>query len=256
MVSLVQMKKSELIDELFERYPSEIAENFIKDKPNRQELIMFIKEKINKNRLSIFSGSDEPSEVPQMTDHTWTKYVLDLLQDNEKSDGNPTVNGLRRIAQVVKGPIKRIASLVEQCPTKENGQRSVVIVTVEFEDHSSFDGVAETNKGNTPSEYIYHSAATAESRAEGRALRKALCLNINTSEEMTKVDTSSETDGPISDGQRNIIMGIATKLDVDICSIMEQLEIKKESLSDLTSDEAILIMGTLRIMQNMPTKEN
>ncbi len=253
MAGLVQMKKSKLIEELTKHYSSDVIEDFLKNKPNRQELIMFIKEKLDEESDESQVHS-ESSEVPLMTDPSWTKYVLDLLQDNEKCDGNPTVNGLRRVAQLVKNKIKGTRSTVEQCPTKENGQRSVVVVTVHFEDGSFFDGVAETNRRNTPEEYICHSVATAESRAEGRALRKALCLNTYTSEEMVKADPVTDEDKVITDGQRNSIVTMATKLDVDVSSIMEQLEIKKESLADLTSDEAIKMMGTLKIMQNMPTK--
>ena len=250
MASLAQMKKSELIQELSNTYASEVVGELLAKKPNRKELIKLIQEK----DFVVNTCTSDSVEAPKMTDPAWTKYVLDLLQDNEKCDGNPTVNGLRRVVQLVKNKIKGTKSTVEQCPTKENGQRSVVVVTVQFEDGSFFDGAAETNQGNTPKEYICHSVATAESRAEGRALRKALCLNTYTSEEMTQVDPVPDEYKVITDGQRNSIVTMASKLDVDISTIMEQLEIKKESLADLTSDEAIKIIGTLKIMQNMPTK--
>ena len=44
-------------------------------------------------------------DTPLMTSPDWNDYVLELFQDKELIDGNPLVAGLRRVAELVLGPI-------------------------------------------------------------------------------------------------------------------------------------------------------
>ena len=45
------------------------------------------------------------SDAPAMTDPEWNDYVMSMFTDKEMYNGNPLVNGLRRVAEVVLGPI-------------------------------------------------------------------------------------------------------------------------------------------------------
>ena len=45
------------------------------------------------------------TNAPSMTSPEWNEYVLSLFEENELIDGNPLVAGLRRVAEVVLGPI-------------------------------------------------------------------------------------------------------------------------------------------------------
>ena len=42
----------------------------------------------------------ETKKIPNTTDLEWTDYVLSLLSDDEKINGNPTTDGLRRIFEI------------------------------------------------------------------------------------------------------------------------------------------------------------
>ena len=43
------------------------------------------------------------SDAPAMTDPEWNDYVMSMFTDKEMYNGNPLVNGLRRVAEVVSG---------------------------------------------------------------------------------------------------------------------------------------------------------
>ena len=45
------------------------------------------------------------SDAPSMTDPKWNDYVMSMFTEKEMYNGNPLVNGLRRVAEVVLGPI-------------------------------------------------------------------------------------------------------------------------------------------------------
>ncbi len=60
-----------------------------------------------------------------------------------------------------------------------------------FEDGSLFSDVADCWEGNTDDAFCVFNTATAATRAEGRALRKALRLRTVAAEEMTKKDTAA-----------------------------------------------------------------
>ena len=44
-------------------------------------------------------------ESPSTTDPGWNDYVMSKFTEKELYDGNPLVNGLRRVAELVIGPI-------------------------------------------------------------------------------------------------------------------------------------------------------
>lgn len=250
MANLNVMKKKDLLKELSKHYQSEDELNrLLKNKPTRLELIQLIKQKgcQTLGGDTIIFDINKAAEAPKITDPDWTEYVISLLTEKEKTKGYPTVNGLRRVTQIVKGAIVHITTDVLQCPTAENGLRSVVVVTVGFCDKSSFDGAAETNQQNTPDmTFRKHSVATAEGRAEGRALRKALCLNTLTAEEMgPSVANIPDDNEPITSGQRQSIIVFAGKLDTTVDDALVDFGIGKV-LNDFTYKDASDMINYLR----------
>ena len=135
-----------------------------------------------------------PDTIPNYLLPTWTDEVMLLFANDELIDGNPTVAGLRRVAEIVIGPI--ISSRPTQVfPVNGDGPgRATVSYTVTFHDHSSpmgvleFGDVADVWIGNSDPLFVGFAVAAAATRAEGRALRKALKLKKVAAEELTKVD--------------------------------------------------------------------
>ena len=130
-------------------------------------------------------------DTPLMTSPDWNDYVLGLFEDKELIDGNPLVAGLRRVAELVLGPIVYSGpSQVFPVTTDSGPGRATVVFSVEFENGTRYSDVADCWEGNTDDMFCAYAVATASTRAEGRALRKALRLKGVAAEEITKKDTA------------------------------------------------------------------
>ena len=138
-------------------------------------------------------GSDE-EERPSIFSDEWNEYVMAHFKSNELIDGNPICAGLRRVAELLLGDI--IESGPEQVfpATDNNGPgRATVVFSVTFNwmnggTVKTFKEVADVWHGNTDDLFCAHPGATASTRAEGRALRKALKLRCLAAEELAKKD--------------------------------------------------------------------
>ena len=132
------------------------------------------------------------TEGPDPTSPDWNDYVLSLFDESELYDGRPLCAGLRRVAELVMGRI--VSSRPTQVFAPQSGDeigRATVIWEIVFEDGSLFSDVADCWEGNTDDAFCVFNTATAATRAEGRALRKALRLKTVAAEEMTKKNTAS-----------------------------------------------------------------
>ena len=132
------------------------------------------------------------TEGPSPTDVEWNDYVLGLFDEKELYDGRPLCAGLRRVAELLLGRIV-VSRPTQVFPPTEGDTigRATVIWEVVFEDGSVFSDVADCWEGNTDDTFCVFNTATAATRAEGRALRKALRLKTVAAEEMTKKNTAS-----------------------------------------------------------------
>ena len=131
-------------------------------------------------------------DAPEITSPEWNDYVLELFASNELFDGRPTCAGLRRVSELVLGQI--VSSKPTQVFPPSSGDevgRATVIWEVVFADGSVFSDVADSWEGNTDDMFCVFNTATAATRAEGRALRKALRLRTVAAEEITKKNTAS-----------------------------------------------------------------
>ena len=115
----------------------------------------------------------------------WTSYCLSLFQPHEMLDESPRVDGLRRIGQMLLGPILKLSTQVIVATTNEQSPNSTVICELSVlwnrEDILKGKvvrccGAAESHAGNTKELYYRNSVATSESKAESRAWRKILRL--------------------------------------------------------------------------------
>lgn len=124
---------------------------------------------------------------PKPTDPEWTDFVMKHFKDNELDNGAPKADSLRRVAELLLG-VFDIDTHVVQVPDLDG--RATVVVRLRFHDTGRMvSGAADVSSVNTAKEFAVHAVATAETRAEGRALRKALRLNkVLTAEELQGAD--------------------------------------------------------------------
>ena len=151
---------------------------------------------------------------PKTTDPEWNDYVLSLFDKSEMYDGRPLCHGLRRVAELLFGNIMVSRPVKVFPPQDDNGVgRATVIWEVVFENGSAFSDVADCWEGNTDDTFCAFNTATAATRAEGRALRKALRLKTVAAEEMTKKnkkaleDAAAEADKLLKEAQQYKIHG-------------------------------------------------
>jgi hypothetical protein len=172
------------------------------------------------------------TDIPSMLSAEWHDYAMTLFHDSEIVDGHPLVAGLRRVAEVVLGPIMFSGpTQVFPVQREDHHGRATVIFTVKFANGMQYAEVADSWEGNTDDMFCAFAVAIASTRAEARALRKALKIKGVAAEELTKKDTAkivreisstkSASDGDyddqsrMSDSQHNFIDVKCKQLNVD-----------------------------------------
>lgn len=204
----------------------------------------------------------EEKVVPLMTDPAWDDYVMSLFDSNELVDGHPNVAGLRRMARLLLGEI--IVSKPTAVFASEGNKTTVcyeVMINCGDGRMLNFGDVADVTEYNTDLPFCLHPAAVASTRAEARALRKALCLKKASSEELNgknapktpelkvKVDkpTTGEVDPStlLTDNQKVFISNLCKKLSVSATEFLE----KGKNVDDLNRTEASALIDKLRAMQ-------
>ena len=187
--------------------------------------------------------SEAKDVIPAITDANWHEYVMSHFQPDELIDGNPTTDGLRRVAQLILGDIIKSSSHCVLAPTPENNYGSTVEHTVVFNwrlddniggDIRTFTEIADVHQCNTEPEFLKHSSATASTRAEGRALRKALKLKyVVAAEEVTEV-TMGEEILAIKSNQINIINMLCSRHNINVIKFINMGSTKYSRIEDVT----------------------
>lgn len=215
------------------------SDNQIDDLLNNAEMI--------KETFIAPEGAEEPyARVRRVTDDDWQDYVMSQLLPEEFYKDNPKVAGLRRVAEKVlgeiifSGPIQVFASTNDIA----NGRASVLYkleiawmvgtpayAQLEHPSTRVFQACAEAWDGNVKAGiYQTFPLTIAETRAEGRALRKALHLrNVVTAEEMndstempesTPVVQEWDENEKASSQQLSSIKMMCDRLNVDISKLV------------------------------------
>lgn len=126
---------------------------------------------------------------PDRDSPEWNDYVMSKFQDDELIEGYPIAAGLRRVAEEVLGPIAEsfpvsvtLTEMINETPG------AMAVWRVRFLNGQTFGDAADSNGVNTEFEFGRFAAAMASTRAEVRALRKALGLKKVAWDELTKLD--------------------------------------------------------------------
>lgn len=231
---VAKLREYEMDDEMLEQ--AEVIEPAVENKP-----------------VSLVQGTPqeipgETLEAPSPFDEGWSDYILGQLRSNELSDGFPKVDGLRRLADLYRGPLIAIKSKVYESPSLNNNFTATVKVTV-ITSSESVDGCASASPQDLPAKYSKHPVAVAESMAEGRAYRKLLRLNnIISAEERTPSATEEsviELDGLINMTQIKTIDNICAKADINVEKWLEIHNIKLSDFDKITKTTALSLCGEL-----------
>lgn len=207
------------------------------------------------------TNTEQQPKTVSPNDLEWTDHVLSLLSDDEKIAGNPTTDGLRRIFEIALNcTVIRAESTVVQAPSMENERRATVVhsltyilnngneVGVDYTRTAS--GAADVYWGNCDKIYRNHPVAVAETRAEGRALRRALKLRkVVAAEEIAKeIDTDHLEEnniGKINSTQINFFDVFGKRLDINIHKLLEKLAIDTKNIYHISYDDAVKTITTL-----------
>lgn len=202
-----------------------------------------------------------------INDLEWNDYVLGLLSDDEKIEGNPTTDGLRRILEIALNcTVITSDTEVVQSPSPDNEKRATVThrLTYVLNDESvpkelktrSVTGAADVYWGNCDKVYRNHPVAVAETRAEGRALRRALRLRkVVAAEELAKEiedNPDGGSVGKISNNQINFMDILAKRLNISLKDLLVDLSVDSSNISNISHEDAVSILRELsKYQQNV-----
>jgi len=206
---------------------------------------------------------DQPTYVnedkrPQEYDPEWSEYLLDQLSDSELINGAPTVDGLRRITEKCFGEIIESKSDIVETPTSQNNQRCTIRHTLTINKYGSgqsisVDGCVDVLYHKTPYPFKDHLVATADTRAEGKALRRALKIRVVTAEELQNEDEAEalSADELINDQQVLALNQLCKRLDISVVPFVTA-EYKVKKINELRNLEGRLLISKLSDLQRTP----
>lgn len=217
--------------------------------------------KVQKKELATETAPSVPEKTVTPNDLEWTDYVLGLLSDDEKINGNPTTDGLRRVFEIaLKCRIIASNTNVIQSPSPDNEKRATVVHSIVYclndvnpdrpdLNNVSVDGSADVYWGNCDKVYRNHPVAVAETRAEGRALRRALKLRkVVAAEELAK-DIEDHPDentvSKITNNQINFIDVLAKRLNINVSKLLESNALESKNIYILSHDNAVSVIRLL-----------
>jgi len=205
--------------------------------------------------------NDDAKEVEEVvyspSDPEWSEYVLDQMHDSELKQGNPTVDGLRRVTERVYGEIVNSTSEIFNYDTS----RGVCTVkhTLAIQKYSTdaiitVDGCVDVKFQNIPHPFNQHLVSTADTRAEGKALRRALKLRVVTAEEVqqTSEDDVLAAQENITDQQILAINQMCKRLDINLVEGVKTVCPNADSIRDSSNLQGRMLLSTLSEYQRSP----
>jgi len=216
--------------------------------------------------------SENLPRQPEYTSLEWHDYVMTHFSESELIDGKyPTVVGLRRVSQLLLGPIISSGPTSVVAPTAQDKPgRATCTFLVTFlwtldgfhnNGIREFSACAGAYPGSVDDEFIIFPEAIAETRAEVRALRRALNLKIVGYDELTnkkgsdalKENSSSgewKEDSPVNDTQINFIKKRCEQLGINVGKFLHSNGWNYEELEKVTKVVAADMIKRLNDYQN------
>jgi len=199
----------------------------------------------------------------------WSDHVMGLFSNDEvmeKDDKRyPTLKGLRRVFLKIFGSPSFSGIVEYSSPTSESScGRAHANYELRFSHYgveNVYRGAADAYPGNIAGGYQVYPLAIAENRAEARAYRKALMLNIVTAEEIgnentefTSVLTSTgefNEAEPMSENQLLVIKNKCKELSIDMDTFLTFMK-KELGVQNLTKKEGLECVKKIGSYSNDP----
>jgi len=192
-----------------------------------------VEEDTSDTAMQPYTEQEAEAAMPAYASAGWQEYVMQQFKDEELDKDAPKCDGCRRVCNLILGNIVNSTIPTSHPPTVANNGTATVSVKVEVLIHNeshplngqliSCEEIADVNKDNCDHPYYKHASATAATRAEGRALRKMLCLHgVITAEEAseraetTDNDCDWQVDEPISDSQISVLNMLCQRMDINV----------------------------------------
>lgn len=194
------------------------------------------------------------SNVLSFTDPKWTEFIIENLSDDELSKGNPTTPGIRRVAQDLFGDIITSDShVITDIREKATVKHTLVIQRYLDGREMTVSACVDVMYDKTPYPFKEHLVSTACTRAEGKALRRALKLNIQTAEELSNTDEDNVPDidmeSLINDQQILALKTMCRRLNVNMAKFIKVNVKKATNIKNIKSVECRLMMSQLSEFQ-------
>lgn len=179
----------------------------------------------------------------------WHPFVMSLLDETEIVEGFPKADGLRRVGEMLLGDII-YSTPTEVVPVNGNGVgRATVTYAVTFKwwdgTERTYADSADCFEGNINEEFIVFSLATAVTRAEGRALRKALKLKVCTAEEISdkakitphKGNATPTNDSMVTEPQIKFMNAKCKALNINVMELLNSGDERYSSVEQVSKKQ-------------------
>lgn len=200
-------------------------------------------------------------KIPAPFDPQWSEYLLDALSDHELINGAPTVDGLRRITEKCFGEILNSRSSIIEAPNSNNGLRCTICHSLTIRKYRNgqditVDGCVDVMHSKTPYPFKDHLVATADTRAEGKALRRALKIRVITAEELQSESEEEVliSEEGINDQQILALNQLCKRLDVNVETLVKMKCSEAKTVNDINNLEARVLISKLSGLQRSPDK--
>lgn len=195
---------------------------------------------------------------PSHTDPKWVDYIISLLADHELIKGAPTTDGLRRVTEKVYGSIIFSDSEVIEVPgqyTDYNYLKATVKHTLHILRYSDnqlveVSACVDVVKNHIPNPFCNHLVGSACTRAEGKALRRALKIRIQTVEELTNINEDEKLDNEsINDQQESALKVLCERNDINLEKFVKSAFTHISNIKQLKNDEAKVLIKSISELQ-------
>jgi hypothetical protein len=168
---------------------------------------------------------ETPSVKPQ--DPEWTDYVISQFTPDELKSGYPTVDGLRRVTEKVFGIITEYRINVLEIPDASYKKCTVQCqITVERYDNGRTviaEASVDVRADKTEFPFQDYLVATADSRAEGKALRRILKVKLISAEEVSlKEEDDADLTAMIDSQQIQALNALCEHRNIDVMKLLSK----------------------------------